>query len=165
MFELKKLSPDGIEKALQKAERYRLLNEPADAESICRDILAIDPDNRPARVALVLALTDQFGRDGGSDPEQVLRELEGLGSDYEQAYYAGIVCERAAKAQLGRRGPGALYGAYEWFRRAMDYFEEAESMHAPGDNSALLRWNTCARILNRRRDLQAAPETAPTLLE
>lgn len=165
MFELKKLSPGGTEKALQKADRYRLLNEPAEAESICRDILAVDAGHHAARIALVLSLSDQFGRDGGADPEQALRELQGLRGDYERAYYAGIVCERAAKAHLGRRGPGALYGAYEWFRRAMDYFEEAEKIRPTGDDGALLRWNTCARILNQRRDVQPAPETAPTLLE
>ena len=164
MFELKKLSAPGIEKALQKADRYRLLNDPAEAESICRDILAVDAGHREARIALVLALSDQFAHDGGGDPEQALRDLEGLG-DYERAYYAGIVCERAAKAHLGRRGPGALYGAYEWFRRAMEDFERAEAIRPPGDDSALLRWNSCARILNKRRDVQPAPETAPTLLE
>jgi hypothetical protein len=165
MFELKKLPHSSIEKALQKADRYRLLNEPADAESICRDILAVDPANRQARAALVLSLTDQFGRDGGPDPEQVLRELAGLDAEYERSYYAGIVCERAGKAHLGRRGPGALYGAYDWFRRAMDHFEQAQRLRPAGDDSALLRWNTCARLLNRRRDLEPAPESPPTLLE
>ena len=165
MFDLKKLPAGAVEKALQKADRYRLLNEPADAESICRDILAVEPGNRQARAALVLALTDQFSGDGGPDPERVLLELDGLDSEYDRTYYAGIVCERAGKAQLGRRGPGALYGAYEWFRRAMDLFEQAQRSRPQGDESALLRWNTCARLLNQRRDLQPAPETAPTLQE
>ena len=165
MFELKKLPRSGVEKALQKADRYRLLNEPSDAESICRDILAVDPGNRQAHVALVLSLTDQFGRDGGPDPEQVLRELAALGDEYERAYYGGIVCERAGKAALNRRGPGALYGAYDWFRRAMDHFEDAQRIRPEGADEALLRWNTCARLLNHRRDLQPAPESAPTLLE
>jgi len=165
MFELKKLHPGAIEKALQKADRYRLLNEPADAESICRDILAVEPGNAPARMALILSLTDQFVRDGGPDPEQVLRESDGLGTAYDRAYYGGIVCERAGRALLGRSGFGVLYGAYEWFRRAMDRFEEAERLAAPGDASALLRWNTCARLLNTRRDLEPEPASAPTLLE
>ena len=59
-FELKPLSKSAIPAAIQKAERYRLLNEPQEAESICLDILAIDPDNREAPVVLLLALTDQF---------------------------------------------------------------------------------------------------------
>lgn len=165
MYELKKLDPGAIDKALQKADRYRLLNEPADAESICRDILAVEPGSAPARTALILSLTDQFARDGGPDPEQVLRELDGLSTPYDRAYYGGIVCERAARAQLGRSGPGALYGAYDWFRRAMDFFEEAERIAPPGDAGALLRWNTCARLLNRRRDLQPEPASTPMLQE
>ena len=34
--------------ALEKALRYRLLNEPVEAESICRDVLEVDPDNQAA---------------------------------------------------------------------------------------------------------------------
>ena len=63
MFDLKPLNPDAIPKALQKAERYRLLNEPEEAESICLDILAIEPDNQQALVMLLLAQTDQFHQD------------------------------------------------------------------------------------------------------
>ena len=105
MFELKSLSPEGITAALEKAERYRLLNEPEQAESICLDVLAIDPDNQQALVTLLLALTDQFpnGPAGlcAAGPGRV-PQLEG---EYEQAYYAGIICERRANARL--RGASA----------------------------------------------------------
>ena len=60
MFELKPLSPDAIPQALEKAHHYRLLNEPAEAESICLDVLEIDPDNQQALVTLLLALTDRL---------------------------------------------------------------------------------------------------------
>src|SRR3989454_3897227 len=60
MFELKPLSKEAIPAALQRAERYRLLNEPAEAESICLDILQIEPENQAASITLLLALTDQF---------------------------------------------------------------------------------------------------------
>ena len=60
MFELKTLAAEAIPRSLEKAERYRLLNEPAEAESICCDILAVEPDNQQAIVTLLLALTDQF---------------------------------------------------------------------------------------------------------
>jgi hypothetical protein len=60
MFELKALSPDSLPTALEKAHRYRLLNEPMEAESICRDILAVAADHQEALVTLLLALTDQF---------------------------------------------------------------------------------------------------------
>ena len=59
-FELKTLHAEALPRALEKAERYRLLNEPSEAESICLDVLAIDRDNQAALVTLLLALTDQF---------------------------------------------------------------------------------------------------------
>ncbi len=62
MFELKRLSEDAIPAALERALRYRLLNEPAEAESICHDVLRIDPENQEALVLLLLALTDRFGK-------------------------------------------------------------------------------------------------------
>ena len=62
MFELKRLSEEAIPAALEKALRYRLLNEPAEAESICHDVLRIDPENQEALVLLLLALTDRFGK-------------------------------------------------------------------------------------------------------
>ena len=60
MFELKTLSKSAVPAALAQAERYRLLNEPAEAESICLDVLRVEPDNQDALVTLVLSLTDQF---------------------------------------------------------------------------------------------------------
>ena len=39
MFELERISIDAVPAALEKAERYRLLNEPLMAESICLDVL------------------------------------------------------------------------------------------------------------------------------
>ena len=60
MAELKQLHKDAIPAALEKAERYRLLNEPGEAESICLDILAVDPDNQRAIITLLLAFTDRF---------------------------------------------------------------------------------------------------------
>ena len=38
-LQLKPISKDGIPEAISKAELYRYLNEPGEAESICRDIL------------------------------------------------------------------------------------------------------------------------------
>ena len=61
MFQLKPIAKTSIPRALEKAERYRLLNEPRQAESICLDILAVDSSNQAALIILLLALTDQFG--------------------------------------------------------------------------------------------------------
>ena len=60
MFTLKPIDPAAVPAALQQAERYRLLNEPEEAESICLDVLAVEPDNQQALVMLLLSLTDQF---------------------------------------------------------------------------------------------------------
>src|SRR3990170_1625698 len=98
MFDLKPLSPDSIPRALEKAERYRLLNEPSEAESICEDILQIEPENQKALITLVLALTDQFQSGSGiHHAQEVTQRIQG---DYQKAYYAGIICERRGKALL-----------------------------------------------------------------
>src|SRR5580658_10879717 len=98
MFELKHISPEAIPVALEKAERYRLLNEPWQAESICRDILRIDPEHDLALVMLLLALTDQFGK--GVTAAQAREVLGRLKGGYERAYYSGIICERWAESLL-----------------------------------------------------------------
>ena len=59
-YEVKRISAAGISEAIAKAELYRSLNEPEEAESICRDILAIDSQHQLAVRLLGLALTDQF---------------------------------------------------------------------------------------------------------
>jgi hypothetical protein len=157
-FELKTISKSGISEALEKAERYRLLNEPTLAESICLDVLHVDPGNQEALVMLLLALTDQFGH--GAGPAKAREILPRLKGEYEQAYYAGIIWERAAHAQLRKASPNAAFTAYEGFRQAMDYYEKAGAMHPPGNDDAILRWNTCARILMRNPNLRPRPDEA-----
>ena len=148
MFNLKPLSAAAIPRALDKAERYRLLNQPWAAESICLDILAADPGHQKALRVLLLARADQFGADAGGLVKRAREALEKLTSDYERAYYAGIICERRAKAQLDNRAPGAGFIAYEWVREAMEFYERAEKLRPAGNDDAILRWNTCARLLN-----------------
>ena len=149
MFELKSLGPDSIAKALQKVERYRLLNEPAEAESICLDVLRVDPGNQQALVMLLLALTDQFDRGSAVGVNQAREILPALTSEYEREYYAGIICERRAKALVTQALPGSASVAYDSLREAMMHYERAETMRPPHDDSALLRWNTCARMIMR----------------
>ena len=147
MFELKRLSKDAIPAALDKALRYRLLNEPAEAESICRDVLSIDPDNQQALVTLLLALTDRFDEGYAVGATQAHEVLSRLRDEYERAYYAGIICERQAKARLHQGHPGAGHDAYEFLSEAMSWFEKAETLRPPKNDDALLHWNTCARII------------------
>jgi hypothetical protein len=160
MFELKPITRDGVSAALQKAERYRLLNEPVAAESICRDVLECDPDNQQALVMLVLALTDQFGAGGEiSASVRAARDtLAKVQDEYRRAYYNGIICERRAKAQVHRGAPGSEEIAYDWFREAMEWYEKAERLRVAGNDEAILRWNTCARMLNRSDHLRPAAD-------
>ena len=166
-FELKSLSPDAIPRALDKAERYRLLNEPGEAESICRDALEVDPDNQQALVILLLALTDQFDAHGSSAVSDAREVVDRLRDDYDRAYYMGIIFERRAKTQMRHGTPGSGPRAYEWLRQAMTFFERAEAARPPGNDDAILRWNTCARLIMGDPHLVPPPEERgePLLLE
>jgi hypothetical protein len=162
MREFKPLSLDAVDAALAKAERYRFLNEPGEAESICLDILAIDETNQAARIMLLLALTDQFGEVPAAH-QRAREALSFLADDYDRAYYAGLIAERRAKAQLTRGGAGSSVGAYDWLAEAMRHFEEAEAIRPPGNDDARLRWNACARFLDRHPHLRPLAEERPEI--
>ena len=158
MLALKPISTSSIPNALAKAERYRLLNEPSEAESICRDVLHVDPENQLARISLVLALTDQIAHDSRVFAEAVscVGRLE---SAYERAYYAGIAWERRARARFHAGGHDAKHQTYDWMQRALALFAAAEAARPEGNDDAVLRWNTCVRLL------QQHPEIAPRAAE
>src|ERR1700719_2422613 len=151
MAELKQLHRDAIPAALEKAERYRLLNEPGEAESICLDILATDPDNQQAIIMLLLALTDRFEKGYAVSDTQWKELLSRMKAEYDRAYYSGIVAERRGKTKLRQNTPDCRFQAYDLFCEAMSWFEKAEAMRPPGNDDALLRWNTCARIIERNK--------------
>jgi hypothetical protein len=160
MFELKRLSREGIPAALEKAQRYRLLNEPHEAESICRDVLDVEPSSQEARVTLLLALTDQFDEHRPAVYERARQVLAELADEYSRAYYAGIVSERGAKALFRARHPGGGAAVYERLRRAMAHYEQAAERRPPGNDDAILRWNACARLLMEHRELAPAADEA-----
>ncbi len=149
MFELKPIHKDAINPALEKAHHYRLLNEPGEAESICLDILEIDPENQQAVVTLLLALTDRFTKGYSVSATQAKEVLPRIKDDYHRAYYAGIIYERQAKARLSQGGPGSSHDAYGFLREAMSCFEKAEACRPEGNDDSILRWNACARIIMR----------------
>jgi tetratricopeptide (TPR) repeat protein len=149
-YTLKTISMQGIPEALVRAERYRLLNEPGEAESICRDVLAVEPDNQAALRLLGLAITDQFvggAADRYAEAEGILQSLR---DPYERLYYTGLVHERRAKSLLhaGARPHTVLV----LFEEAMTCFEHAEKIRPDGNDDAILRWNRCVRILQQRSD-------------
>ena len=145
MFELKTISADAIPEALAKAERYRLLNEPGQAQSICQDVLRVDAHNQQALIMLLLALTDQF--DESIDVAKAHDLIPRMDGEYERAYYSGIICERQGKAHFKRNHYGSGAITYHCLREAMQWYERAEALRPHGNDDALLRWNTCARFL------------------
>lgn len=152
---LKPIANASIGRALSRAERYRLLNEPREAESICRDILAVDPGNADALTTLLLALTDMFAGMGVKRDEA--RALLGrLAGDFERAYYAGVIDERWAKALLASGHQREI--VHDFVASAMQHFEAAEALAPDGNDDAILRYNACLRMIERNN---LAPAAAP----
>jgi hypothetical protein len=157
-MDLKPITREGVPAALQKAERYRLLNDSTAAESICLDILQVEPDNQVALVTLLLSITDQFVEDTGDGVKRARDVLPKLKDDYKRAYYAGIISERKAKALIRGGALGVAEVAHDWFREAMRWYEKAESIRPSGNDESILRWNTCARMLGRHEATGATRE-------
>jgi tetratricopeptide (TPR) repeat protein len=157
-LELKTISKHGIAEALAKATHYRYLNEPEEAESICHDILAAEPEDQMALRMLGLAITDQFtgqATDRYSEVESIFRRLS---DPYKRHYYTGILYERRAKAQMRLGRPPQMLVAL--FKEAMGHFEEAEKLRPPANDDALLRWNRCARLLQTLPEVEGEPEVS-----
>jgi hypothetical protein len=159
-FKLKPISKEAIPRAITKAERYRLINQSWAAESICRDILEIDPANQQVLVMFVLALTDQLADDYGHVMKVVQETLPRISDPYQRAYYTGIASERSGQALLHRGGMGSGAMAYDALREAMMWYERAESIRPGGNDDAILRWNTCARLINGNSQLAPHTESA-----
>lgn len=157
---LKPISKEAIPRAIQKAERYRLLNQSWAAESICRDVLEIDPANQQVLVMLVLALTDQLAEGHATVMRAVHETLPRITDAYQRAYYTGISSERNGRAHLHRGGMDSGAMAYDALREAMSWYEKAESIRPAGNDDAILRWNTCARLINDNPHVAPRPESA-----
>lgn len=165
MFQLKRISKECIPNALQKAERYRLLNQPWLAESICEDVLEIEPANQEAIVILLLAITDQFGMNTAFDLNRARQLITLLPQEYDRHYYCGIIAERQGYAALQMGSAGDPYSAYEWLLEAQDHYEKAEKIRPTGNDDAILRWNTCARLIMERHLTPRSEELADPPLE
>jgi len=154
-FAFRLLTKDSIPDALKKAERYRLLGEPDEAESVCLDILQVDPDNQDARVDLILAISDQFGRERRPRVDLAMKIVGELTDEYHRRYYEAVVLEREARAHIDLDTPPVL--VFLRYCEAMDKFASAATIRPQGDDSAILRWNACVRAI-RRRQLQPGLE-------
>ena len=162
-MELKPITHEGIPAALQKAERYRLLNDSSAAESICLDVLDVDATNQEALISLLLSITDQFMEETADGLHRAREVLPRITDEYERIYYAGIICERRARALLHRGALGSADVAAEWFRQAMHWYERAEGMRPSGNDEAILRWNTCVRMIGRHEPVRSPNDYEPVL--
>ncbi len=158
MTELKRLSSQAIPNALERAIRYRLLNEPVQAESICLDILEVEPTHQKALVTLLLALTEQFDQRLAKSFAEAQKVIPSLDDEYKRVYYEGLIFERRANYHLRHGGPGVGEIAYDWYHRAMGCYEKAMEMRPSGNDESILRWNSCARIIERHPQVKPAPE-------
>ena len=153
-----KIEPIAIEEvpaALERAERYRLMNEPKATESICLDVLNVDPENQEALKFLVLSLSEQFK--SGLHPafDRAKDVLSRITDEYIRLFYKGVIYERQAMAHLAKEGFGAGWIAHDCFENAMACYRQAMRIRPERNPDALLRWNTCVRIM------QEHPEVAP----
>ncbi len=165
MSELKKIHREAVPKALERVERYRLLNHPHVAESIARDILEVDAENQQALVGLILSLTDQFEMEANVGIKSALEIAPRLDGEYAQSYYAAIVYERQAVARLKRGYPGAKFDAYELLQQAMELFDAADKMSSSEDDDAILHWNACVRMIEGHKLSERPRDEAPVMLE
>ena len=163
MPELRKIRPEAIPHALERIERYRLLNQPRVAESIAHDILAVDAGNQEALVGLLLALTDQFDLEASAGVNAALEIVPRLDGEYAQAYYAGIAWERHAKSRLNRAYPGAGFDAHDELQRALELFDRANELSPQDNDDAALHWNACVRIIEGHK-LEPRPQEAAAVL-
>jgi tetratricopeptide (TPR) repeat protein len=159
MADLKPISRQAIPAALEKANHYRLLNQPWQAESICRDILRTDPNNQKVIYTLVLAITDQF-EEGKfkTNLANALEEVEQLDDPYQAEYCTGLIYERQALSAMKRQTPRAGYIAFDYIQRAMIHYENAEKIRPEMNDESVLRWNACMRFIQKNKLKQSPKE-------
>ena len=165
MKRLKRISKTSVPSALKKAERYRLINEPMEAASICYDILEVDPNNGDARVMLILALSDQLTEriSAFGEAKEVVSTLR---TAYEHNYYMGLLCERRARAHHRNGSIGCEHVAYDWFHVALEFFDKAAKERPQGNDDSYFRWNAVIRTLEQHPLLQPHQENPePQILE
>jgi tetratricopeptide (TPR) repeat protein len=152
-WELKPLGARNLSAAVTLAKHYRDLNQPEEAESICRDILDVAPNNAEALRTLGLALTDQFPAAWMTLFDEACAIFAKLPVEYERVYYAGIAWERYAKAQLVQ---GRTNNAIHAFEEAIGHFEHADRLGSPDDPASILHYNRCVRALTTNPDMVRA---------
>jgi tetratricopeptide (TPR) repeat protein len=157
---LKPLKARNLAAAVALAKHYRDLNQPEEAESICRDVLDVTPDDHEALRTLGLALTDQFPTLWATLFDEASAIFKKLPFEYERVYYTGIAWERFAKAQLAR---GNAANAIHAFEEAIARFEAADGLGSGDDPAPILHYNRCVRALTTNPLLVAQASQPPGL--
>ncbi|MBX3191457.1 MAG: tetratricopeptide repeat protein [Labilithrix sp.] len=152
-WELKKLGERNLDAAVALARHYRDLNQPEEAESICRDVLDVAPGNVDAWRTLGLALTDRFPAAWMTLFDEACAAFEKLPTDYERTYYVAIAWERFAKAQIDA---GRAHNAIHAFEEAMQRFEKAAELGPKDEPAPILHYNRCVRALTTHPELTRA---------
>ncbi|MFW5450661.1 MAG: hypothetical protein ACKE9I_03590 [Methylophagaceae bacterium] len=139
-----------IDQATEKAKQYRSLLEPEIAESICLDVLNIDPDNQSVLIIYILALLDQISRaETQSQIKTIERSIEKLTSQYQRYYYTGLLNERRARHLITQAMSHSF--AYEYFAEALSYYQKAVDRCPEKNDEAILRWNSCIRTIEKEK--------------
>ncbi len=155
-FKLKRLATRSLDAALEKARHYRDLNQPEEAESICRDILAEDPDHQVALKILGLALTDRLADFKVGLFEEAIGVFSKLQHEFDRIYHQGVAWERLAKAHLRRN---EAHSALTSLEHALAAYQRAEEIGPADSPDAILRWNCCVRMIECHPSLTEAMES------
>ncbi len=139
-----------VNKALEKARQYRSLLEPEIAESICLDVLKVDPDNQDVLIVYMLALLDQISR---NENQTQIKTIDGtidkLTSQYQRYYYSGLLNERRARHLLTQAMSHSF--AYDYFIEALKFYQQAIERCPEKNDEAILRWNSCIRTIEKEK--------------
>ena len=157
MNKLKNISKEAIPRALERAERYRLMKEPFVSESICLDILEVEPENQEALIMLLLSLSEQFKDRLMPVYNKSLEILERITDGYKKIFYEGIIYERRAFSHFHKGAYGSGQQAFVWFQKAMATYENAIELRPSGNDDAILRWNNCVRTIERNHEICPPP--------
>lgn len=139
-----------VKKALKKAKQYRSLLEPEIAESICLDILNIDPENQDVLIVYILALLDQISRtENQTHIKTIERTIDNLTSQYQRYYYLGLLSERRARHLLTQAMSRSF--SYDYFIEALTSYQQAIELCPQKNDEAILRWNSCIRTVETEK--------------
>ena len=72
-----------------------------------------------------------------------------------------MISERLGNTRIRQGDPGARTSAYHALRDAMSHYETAMDFAPPRNDDAILRWNTCARMIMQNPEIQPLSENDP----